>query len=203
MKRVHYYSGLVISVFVGIHLFNHVCSIWGANLHIELMSKLRFIYRNGFVESTLVLAISIQVYSGLTLFWQKRKRVQSFFEKLHIWSGLYMALFFIIHLSAVFVGRWFLLLDTNFYFGVAGLNTFPANLFFVPYYGLAILSFFGHLAAIHAKKMERHVLGLAPLGQAKVILFLGVGLTVLIFYGLTNEFKGVEIPKEYKVLVGK
>jgi hypothetical protein len=112
-------------------------------------------------------------------------------------------LFFLIHLSAVLGGRFILKLDTNFYFGVAGLNTFPFNLFFVPYYGLAIVSFFGHLAAIHHKKMQKTVLGISPNTQSKAILAFGIGLTFIIFYGLTNEFKGVEIPKEYQVLIGK
>ena len=108
-----------------------------------------------------------------------------------------------IHLSAVLVGRYFLSLDTNFYFGVAGLNSFPLNLFFIPYYGLAILSFFGHIAAIHNKKMKYKILHLTPEQQSKTILILGIFVTLIIFYGLTNHFKGVTIPAEYKILIGK
>ena len=119
------------------------------------------------------------------------------------WSVLFLAVFFIIHLTAVLVGRAFLNLDTNFYFGVAGLNNFPTNLFFMPYYALAIISFFGHIAAIHNKKMKQNILGLTPNGQSKIILTLGVCLTIVIFYGLTNRFQGVEIPIEYNVLIGK
>jgi hypothetical protein len=40
-----------------------------------------------------------------------------------------MALFLIIHVSAVLTGRFILHLDTNFYFGVAGINNFPFSLF--------------------------------------------------------------------------
>jgi len=100
-------------------------------------------------------------------------------------------------------GRFFLNLDTNFYFGVAGLNTFPFNLFFVPYYGLAILSIFGHIAAIHSQKMKNSIFGWSPKQQANFILIKGIVLTVVIFYGLTNGFSGVEIPQEYNVLIGK
>ncbi len=111
--------------------------------------------------------------------------------------------FFVIHLSAVFAGRLYLHLDTNFYFGVARLNSFPLNLFFIPYYGLAIISFFGHLSAVHNGKMKQMVFGLTPNKQAKIILVLGMTLTLIIFYGLTNKFNGVTIPKEYNVLIGK
>ena len=203
IKKLHFFTGLTITIFVGIHLFNHVWSIFGAEAHLELMNVFRLFYRNTFVEIVLLTAVLIQIISGIKLFIISRKNVVSRFEKLRIWSGMYLALFFIIHLSAVLGGRFILNLDTNFYFGVAGLNTFPFNLFFVPYYGLAIISFFGHIAAIHAKKMQNYVLGLTTQQQSKVILAFGIALTLLIFYGLTNGFKGVEIPKNYQVLIGK
>ncbi len=202
-KKIHYISGLLITVFIGLHLFNHFCSIWGAAKHIEVMNSLRVVYRNVFVETVLLLAVLVQIFSGLKLFKIHRKTSVSLFEKLHVWSGLYLAIFFVIHLGAVLGGRFLLQLDTNFYFGVAGLNSFPFNLFFIPYYGLAIISFFGHIAAIHHKKMKQAILGLQPDGQSFFIFILGIVLTLIIFFGLTNRFKGVYVPKEYEVLIGK
>lgn len=201
-KVIHHFSGIFISLFVGIHLFNHVWSMSGAEKHIVLMNSLRVIYRNIFVEAFLLIAVLVQIVSGLVLFRESRKTAFSFFDKLHIYSGLYLAVFLIIHVSAVMTGRLILKLDTNFYFGVAGLNTFPFNLFFIPYYGLAIFSFFGHIAAIHRKKMKISILGVSPIYQSKIILITSFLLIILIFYGLTNHFRGMAIPKEYKVLVG-
>jgi hypothetical protein len=202
-KKLHYISGLIITVFVGLHLFNHTLSLLGAERHIEMMNTLRILYRNIFVETILLSAVLVQIVSGLKLFQINRKIATSNFEKLHVWTGLYLAIFFVIHLSAVLGGRYFLHLDTNFYFGVAGLNTFPFNLFFIPYYGLAILSFFGHIASIHSKKMKQTLLSLTPNSQSISILIFGILLTFLIFYGLTNHFNGVTIPKEYNILIGK
>lgn len=202
-KQLHYISGLVISVFIALHLFNHAYSISGAEAHIRLMENLRPFYRNIFSESILLIAVGVQIVSGLKLFKVSRKTASSGFEKLHVWTGFYMAVFLVIHLSAVFIGRLLLHLDTNFYFGVAGLNTFPLNLFFIPYYALAIISFFGHIAAVHHKKMQSDLLGLNPSRQAIIILGFGILLTVFIFYGLTDHFKGVEIPKDYSILTGK
>ena len=203
LKKIHFISGLTITVFVGLHLFNHTLSVFGADKHIEVMNTLRLFYRNIFIETILLIAVLVQVISGLKLFKNNRKKANTQFEKLHIWTGLYLAIFFTIHLTAVFGGRLFLQLDTNFYFGVAGLNTFPFNLFFIPYYGLAILSFFGHIASIHNKKMKQSIFGLAPNGQSISILIFGIILTITIFYGLTNQFNGVAIPKEYNILIGK
>ncbi len=203
MKRVHYFSGLIITVFIGLHLLNHFISVFGAKYHIEFMNSLRFIYRNFVVETILLIAIAVQIISGLKLFFLKHKSANNYYEKLQIWTGLYLAFFLLIHVGAVLIGRYFLNLNTNFYFGVAGLNTFPLNLFFIPYYGLAIISFFGHVSAIHYRKMKNEVLGFSIGLQSKVILIIGILLTLVIFYGLTNGYSGVEIPKEYKVLIGK
>jgi hypothetical protein len=202
-RQLHYITGLTITLFIGLHLFNHFWSIFGADQHIEMMDGLRHFYRNVFVETILLSAVFVQIVSGIKLFKTSRKLATTFFDKLHIWTGLYLAIFLIIHISAVLTGRTFLHLDTNFYFGVAGLNSAPFNLFFIPYYALAIISFFGHVAAVHNKKMKQSIAGLSPNRQAQGILAFGVLLTIVIFYGLTNHFTGVTIPDEYKVLIGK
>jgi len=197
IKKIHSFSALVITIFVAIHLLNHLYSILGAAQHIELMTNLRIVYRNVFVETILILSVFIQMFSGIRLFVEKRKIPLTNFDKIQLWSGLYLAVFFTFHLAAVFIGRQLLNLDTNFYFGVAGLNSFPFNLFFIPYYGLAILSFFGHIASIHYKKMKYSIFGLSPQKQSFVILTFGFILTIILFYGLTNHFQGIEIPTEY------
>ena len=202
-KKTHYVSGLVITLFVGVHLFNHLCSLFGAEKHIEIMHVLRFVYRSVFIEFILLSAVLVQIISGLNLFIANRKTANTFFEKLHSWSGLYLAIFFMIHVSAVLSGRFLLHLDTNFYFGVAGLNSFPSNLFFIPYYALAIISFFAHIASIHFKKMKSTIFNLTPKQQAKIILMVGLLITIILFFGLTNHFKGVTIPANYQVLIGK
>ena len=116
IKKLHYLSGITISIFVGLHLINHFYSIFGGKAHIELMNDFRVVYRNIIAESILLFAVGIQIVSGIKLFLKKRKNVSDFFERLQIWSGLYLAFFFIIHLSAVLSGRLILNLDTNFYF---------------------------------------------------------------------------------------
>jgi len=203
MKKVHYLSGIVISIFVFVHLSNHALSIFGPTRHIEFMHFLRIFYRNVLVETILLVAVVVQIFSGLKLVKVFKKTPLLFFQKIPIWSGIYLAIFLIIHVSAILVGRLVLKLDTNFYFGVAGLNSFPINLFFIPYYALAIISFFGHIAGIHFQKMKHTVFGFTVINQSKVILLFGIFLTIVILYGLTNHFQGVQIPEAYHVLIGK
>jgi len=202
-KRLHYFSGITITIFIGLHLFNHMVSLWGAEAHIELMNILRKVYRNPILETVLLGAVVVQIITGLKLFLSKRKLVVGFYQKLQIWSGLYLAFFLIMHVGAILVGRYMLQLDTNFYFGVAGLNTFPLNLFFVPYYGMAIISFFGHVASIHHHKMKKPLIGFSVGQQSRFILMIGIISTLIILYGLTNGFSGIEIPETYNIMIGK
>ena len=69
--------------------------------HIEIMNTLRQYYRNIFVETVLLIAVLVQIISGLKLFKTNRKTATSQFDKLHIWSGLYLAIFFVINLSGL------------------------------------------------------------------------------------------------------
>ncbi len=203
MKKIHFFSGLIISIFIAIHLTNHLMSLLGEAVHITFMDHMRVVYRNLVAELVFLSAVMIQIISGVRLAFRKRKTVKGFFERLQIWTGLYLALFLVIHLSAILAGRYILNLDTNLYFGVAGLNTFPFFLFFAPYYGLAIMAFFGHIAAIHSIKMNRAILGLTVQRQATIILIIGICLSIATLYGLTNGFTGIDIPESYNILIGK
>lgn len=198
IKQLHYISGIILTIFIGFHLFNHFSSLFGMEAYQKIMDNLRLVYRNIFVETILLLAVGIQIFSGAKLFFTAKKSAP-FFRKLQIWSGLYLAFFLIMHVSAIMVGRFILNVDTNFYYGAAGLNIFPQNLFFVPYYGLAILSFFGHIAGIHFMKMKHDIFGLSPKRQSQIILIIGILLMFAIFFGLTNGFQGFEIPVEYHI----
>lgn len=199
IRKIHFVSGITLTIFIGLHLANHIVSIAGAERHIARMNALRHVYRTPIIEFLLLTTVLVQLYSGIRLFLSKRKTIKIGFEKLHVFSGLYLAVFLVIHVSAVLAGRFILHLDTNFYFGAAGLNSFPVNLFFMPYYGFAILSFFGHVAAIHHSKMKSSIGGLSVNGQSKAILIMGALVMLLILYGMTNGFMGATVPEEYRL----
>lgn len=201
LRKFHYFSAIIITAFIVLHLVNHAASLISIDTHIDLMNQLRKLYRHPVAEWLLIIAVLFQIFSGIRLFLIQRKTAKGFFERLQLWSGLYLAFFFVIHLSAVFAGRYLLKLDTNFYFGTAGLNKFPFNLFFIPYYSLAVLSFFSHIASIHYQKMKNR--NVDATNQSKFIIGFGVVIVFLLIYGLTNTFKGVIVPDEYRILIGK
>ncbi len=201
LRKLHYCSAIIITGFIVLHLFNHVASLISIKKHIEMMDTFRKIYRNPFAEIVLLMAVMFQVFSGIRMFSIQRKTATGFFEKLQLWSGLYLAIFFMIHLSAVMAGRFILQMDTNFYFGAAGLNQFPFNLFFIPYYSLAIFSFFAHIASVHYRKMKSRNRDATM--QSRLIIIVGVSTVFILMYGLTNGFNGVAIHSEYGILIGK
>jgi len=199
IRAMHYYSGLTLATFVAFHLFNHLMALGGLNRHIEVMHSFRIVYRNPVAESLLLLAVAVQVFSGLRLYARLKKNPMYGFAKLQIWSGLYLSFFFLFHVSAVLYGRTAQHLDTNIYYGIAGLNAFPYLLFFVPYYALAIMAFFAHIAAVHVQKMQRTIFGMPPRKQSVLIIIIGIAFTLTILYTFTNGFKGYTLPKAYKL----
>ena len=199
-RQVHYGSGLLLATFVGVHLTNHLIAGISPAAHVAFMTTARTVYRHPIIEAALLVAVILQIVTGLGLVRSVIRASKHTWSRLHVGSGLYLALFLVIHVSSVMAGRLFWHLDTNLYFGAAGLNNYPQQLFFVPYYSLAILSFFTHVAAIHRIKMNRRLANMTPLCQAQVILVIGIVLTFGVLYGTTNRFRGLAIPAKYLLL---
>jgi hypothetical protein len=202
LKSVHYFSGMVIMVFVAAHLFNQAAAIAGPEFHIRVMKGLRTVYRNPAVETVLLGCVLVQIISGIRLIGKRTQAFSLTFETLRIYSGIYLAVFFVVHVFAVMMGRY-LHMDTNYYFAAAGLSFFPFFFFYVPYYSLAICSFFGHLAAVHSQKMRRNVMGISVRAQSLCILAFGTATAIFIIYAMTGRFQGIELPPAYRILIGR
>lgn len=189
VKTAHHVSALVLAVFIAVHLVNHLFSLAGPEKHIEIMNALRGVYRHPWVETVLLFATAFQIGTGLRLLFGRKTRTTA--EKIQVWSGLYLAFFLVVHVSAVLMGRYVEQLDTNFYYAAAGLNLWPARLFFIPYYLLAVAAIGLHPGALHYRRT-----GSAPLSYGIVIT--GLVLAVLIVAGFTDFFHWREIPETYQ-----
>lgn len=138
----------IMLAFLAMHIGNHLALAWGADAHIAVMDKLRSVYRFPVFEVLLVVGIIIQTRAGIL---QMRKfgplKTKGKLRVL-VWTGLYLIIFLVIHLSAVGFARFARGIDTNLYFGVAGYRFLPAMLFFYPYYFLAVFSAFAHIGSV-------------------------------------------------------
>ncbi|MCC3158457.1 hypothetical protein LJ737_14500 [Hymenobacter sp. 15J16-1T3B] len=202
-KTYHYWTGLVLAVFILVHLANHLVALWSVAAHVATMTALRQAYRHPVLETGLLLAVTGQVFSGLRLYWRGRREPwRPLAERLQMYSGLYLAFFLLVHTAAVLTGRAWFGLDTNLYFAAAGINTFPYNLFFIPYYFLAVTAVFLHLASLHYQK-GRSIWGeKSARRQAVVVGGTGVLLALLILVAMTNRLQGLPIPASYLRALG-
>lgn len=191
-KKAHHISGIVLSVFIGFHLLNHLFALTGPDAHIRLMEAFRRVYRHPVAETLLLAATAFQVITGLRLLFSRNARLPA--EKIQVYSGLYLSFFLSVHVSAVLMGRYVEGLDTNFYFAAAGLNLFPAGLCFVPYYFLAVSAISLHVAALHYLRTKSVKVSYAIAGS-------GILASVLILLGFTNFFHGYDMPAEYRQFI--
>jgi succinate dehydrogenase/fumarate reductase cytochrome b subunit len=194
IKKIHYTAGIIITIFISIHVLNHLMLVKGDSTHIEFMNVARKLYRNPFAETVLVLALVVQIASGVSLVRKKWKHAKNYFDRLQIWSGLYFVYFLFSHTAAVMIGRHSLHVDTNLYYGASPLNNDPVKYVFVFHYGLAILAFFIHTACIHRTKMKHYVSEKPATIQSWLIMALGGIVTLIILFNMMN----VTIPKEYQ-----
>ena len=142
IKTIHYYTGLTLALFIGIHLLNHLFILHSEAMHVRFMQKARKIYRNPMIEGILLTAVVLQIVSGICLIIRKWSKTDSWFDWVQICSGLYLSLFLTNHIRAVLAGRYKMHADTNLYYGAGVMNMWPQKLFYIPYYSLAILAFF-------------------------------------------------------------
>jgi hypothetical protein len=151
LRVAHGMSALVILIiFLLPHIANHLTAIWNVDLHKTVMQGLRRIYRTDTIQPLLVSLFVFQIASGLGL-WRARMRVGAdFFGTLQTAAGIYLAIYIVSHMMAVFVlGRVVIKVDTDFLFASGaptGLLHDPWNVRLIPHYSLAVCALFIHLA---------------------------------------------------------
>jgi len=195
LKTLHRISGIVIAAFLVLHLCNHLFALGGPALHITVMKYFRVVYRFPPVEIILLLCVTIQIVSGLRLVFTKGFRKQPFHVIAQIFSGIYLSLFLINHVTAVMLARYEWHIETDFYFASGVAVHYPEKLFFIPYYTLSVLCAFTHLACAHYVRRKELASDAAGPGagarfrkEALLIFGTGVVATALIMGSLTGLF---------------
>lgn len=168
MKRAHRALAVVLALFLALHLGNHLAGLGGQDSHSAVQAAVRTVYRHPLVEPVLLLAVALQIGLGVALVVRRRRvTVQTA-------SGLYLALFLLIHLGAILSARA-QGVETDLAFAAAGLHApAPWPAIFAAYYGLAILAVFAHLSV----PLSRHS---AALGTATLALGAAVAVTLVAF----------------------
>ena len=175
LRGLHLASGLLIALFVVLHIGNHLAMFAGQAAHIAAMESLRPFYRNLVAETLLMLALAFQLSTGLAMIWRTRGERRVGLARWQAISGVVLALFILNHVGAVWGGRLLLGLDTNYHFAAAGMHAGYAG-FFVPYYFLGVTALFVHAACALAWRVRGRAVPLAvgALGVALAAGFTGV-----------------------------
>jgi hypothetical protein len=188
IRRLRRTCDVVLAVFVLFHLLNHLSLAAGSDVYLLVMSGLRSIYRARFVEPILLLTVAAHVATSIFLI---QPRLTGFLARRdwRLVSEIYLAIFLTTHVFAVLWARLRLGLDTNLWFGAAGFHVWPWPLFFVPYYGLAVVAY----AAYFGFALKR-LTGLnAPLPAAVI----GAVVAAAIILLMLGEIVDVSVPEAY------
>jgi hypothetical protein len=188
LRRLHRGSAAVVGVFAFLHLFNHLALAAGSDVHLLVMSGLRSLYRATLIEPLLLLLVLTQVVTGIMLALPRLNGMVARRDG-QLLSGLFLSAFLFIHVSAILWGRINQGLDTNLWFGAAGFQVWPWQLFFVPYYGLAIIAF-----ATHVGFALKRLTGIAaPMPAAIIGAFAAIAITLL----MSSVLVDVPVPDSY------
>ncbi len=202
MERLHKVSAGFIFAFICLHFANHLIGLEGRDAHQQFIEAARLIYRHPIVEMVLLMAFAVQIITGIALarqIWAKKK---DFIHQLQAASGTYLAIFIVLHVLWVFIGRMTFNLDTNFDFVAATMTTPAWSYVFMPLYGLAIVSLFTHIGCITYdifKKTDKR------LGWACLVLVFGGGLyvTYLILMMYSGRLYPITVPEAYTDVFGR
>jgi len=201
LNTIHRSLAGLILLFVIVHLCNHLVGLAGIDAHIHFMEQARKFYRNPFVEPVLLSALAVQVSLGLYFVYRSWGKRYGFFQRAQAISGCYIAFFLFAHISATLNAREALALDTNFYFATAGIHAANLAYFFVPYYFLAVVAIFVHVASASHWALKSSGLSVAN-RAATLIVMVGIVISLLITASLIGAFYEIAIPSEYGVMFG-
>ena len=198
LHKFHRFSALIIGFFVFFHLINHLFILGGVQLHLDIMASFRVIYRNLVAETILLVCVLFQISSGLYFVWKRRGQRTEILEKIQVLSGLYLAYFFINHVGAVLFGRLAAQLDTNIYYGIAGFYTAPFHLYFIPYYFLAVVALFVHIASAFNWLSRNSIANPLRIKLVYAIISVGVITSAILILAFNGAFHEIVIPQEYR-----
>ncbi|GAB2844348.1 hypothetical protein GCM10027277_10160 [Pseudoduganella ginsengisoli] len=152
LYKLHRYSGIVLGLFLVLHLANQLLLLQGPAVHLQVMDSLRLVYRWPPVEALLLACVLVQIVTGVMRLKRTRGAPNGLATPARI-AGMYLLYFLVAHTAATLGGRGLYHLDTNLYFAAAGLHVWPFTLYFVPHYVLALTAIFVHLGSALAPRM--------------------------------------------------
>jgi hypothetical protein len=99
-------ASLILVLFIAPHLTNHMTGLLSGAAHIEFMKDARLLYRAPAFEPLLLSLVAFQVASGALLVRRRLRTASDIFGSLQTMTGVYVGIYFLAHLIAVFGARY-------------------------------------------------------------------------------------------------
>jgi hypothetical protein len=178
--KLHRWSGTIIVVFAALHFASHLSASVSLALNTRVVDAVRLVYKQPPVEALLLLALLVQIGTGLWLWRAVRDRPRDRWDRLQLAAGLYLALFIAGHATATAI----LFRDINFRSASGGRPGLFGDPSFLAYYVLGPLAVFAHVACgVRSVTLRR--LGSMGAGRlATGLLGLGAAVTLVISLAL-------------------
>lgn len=144
--NMHKLNAIVLGSLIAVHLVSHPFLLVSPQSHIAVMNTLRVIFRSDRIEPLLFAGLLVHLGLGLALI-VKQGRPQGLWAWAQGLFWLYCIVFLAQHVSAVIHARANLDFDTNIWFAASSVSERPFLLYVAPYYMLAVMAVFTHIAA--------------------------------------------------------
>jgi len=73
VKQIHRFTAIILGLFILSHLTVHLFALGGIEAHLKALDSVQWVYRNPIGEALLVIAIAVQIFTGLKRLKAKRK----------------------------------------------------------------------------------------------------------------------------------
>lgn len=200
IRTVHRTSAVIVGTYAAAHVTNHLLGLGGVAMHQAVMDGLRHVYRFPLIEALLLLSVTVQVVTGLWMFFAGLRRRKGAVGWLQAVSGLLLSIFLSLHVAGIFFGRYKLHLDTNIFYAAAGMQLPTTRGFFGPYYFIGVLALFVHVGCALYRMRQRGRDPAAPPDALKVVggwAAAGAGVALLLVLLLVGVITPVDVPAKY------
>jgi hypothetical protein len=179
----------ILLLFVGPHIVNHLAGFWNGPVHIEIMNAVRRVYRADIVQPMLLALIGFQILSGTALARRRMRMPSDFLGTLQTMSGVYVGVYFLAHMTAVFAARY-AGTDTNWSWLTRPSNSMLvslSNLRLIAHYWVGPVAIVTHVACGLRMVLLQHDISPAMANRLTLALITaGIVASCLILVALLN-----------------
>ena len=182
-------ASVILLLFIGPHIVNHVAGFWNGPVHIVIMNLVRHVYRDDIVQPVLLALIGFQILSGTALVRRRMSMPSDFLGTMQTMSGVFVGVYFLAHTTAVFATRhagtdtnWIWLTSPN-----DSMLVSLSNLRLIAHYWVGPIAIFTHVACgLRMVLLQREISPATTNRIALALISAGVVLSSIILAALLN-----------------